>query len=88
LVINGRTGPWFSEGSMPQYRGKIGPGIKSEWVGGHRDGKVDSGFSEVKLGKGITFEMQIKKISFKKWTQHFATYRKHTPVTKTVTTSE
>jgi hypothetical protein len=37
-----------------------------EWVGwGAGGGGEDRGFSEGKLGKGITFEMQIKKISNK-----------------------
>jgi hypothetical protein len=36
-----------------------------EWVGWGAGGG-DRGFSEKKLGKGITFAMQIKKISNKK----------------------
>jgi hypothetical protein len=33
------------------------PGIKSGWVGEEEEGGRDRGFSEGKLGKGITFEM-------------------------------
>jgi hypothetical protein len=37
---------------------------KFEWVGGEQgEGAENSGFSEGKLGKGIIFEMYIKKIS-------------------------
>jgi hypothetical protein len=36
------------------------------WIGEHEEGAGDRGFSEGKLGKEITFEMQIKKISNKK----------------------
>jgi hypothetical protein len=32
LVINGRRGPWFCEGSMSQYCGMSGSGIGSGWV--------------------------------------------------------
>jgi hypothetical protein len=43
---------------MPQYRGMPGPGSRRGWVGEHREGEGDRGFSsERKLGKGITFEM-------------------------------
>jgi hypothetical protein len=42
---------------MPQYRGISGPGSRNRWVGKHGDGGGDRGFSERKLGKGITFEM-------------------------------
>jgi hypothetical protein len=38
----------------------------SGWVGEQGKGGWDRGFSEGKLGKGIIFEMQIKKISKKK----------------------
>jgi hypothetical protein len=51
---------------MPQYRAMPGPGSRSGWVGEQGEGEVDRGFSERKPGKGITFEMQIKKISNKK----------------------
>jgi hypothetical protein len=34
-----------------------GPGSGSGWVGSRRRGKRYRGFSERKLGKGITFEM-------------------------------
>jgi hypothetical protein len=36
------------------------------WVGEQGEGGRSNGFSEGKLGKGITFEMQIKKIYNKK----------------------
>jgi hypothetical protein len=39
-----------------------GPGIKSGWVGDQGEGGEDRRFSEGKLGKGIIFEMSIKKI--------------------------
>jgi hypothetical protein len=42
---------------MPQYRGVPGPGSRSGWVGEQEEGGEDRGFSEGKLGKGITFEM-------------------------------
>ena len=42
---------------MPQYRGIPEPGSKSGWVGEQGEGEGDRGFSEGKLGKGITFEM-------------------------------
>jgi hypothetical protein len=51
---------------MTQYRGMPGPGSWSGWVGEQRDGEGGRGFSEGKLGKGITFEIQIKKISNEK----------------------
>jgi hypothetical protein len=34
-----------------------GPGSGSGWVGEYREQGGDRGFSEGKLGKGITFEM-------------------------------
>jgi hypothetical protein len=42
---------------MPQYRRIPGPGSRTGWVA--EQGKLggDKGFSEGKLGKGITFEM-------------------------------
>jgi hypothetical protein len=42
---------------MPLYRGMPGPGSRSEWVSKQGEGRGDRGFSEGKLGKGITFEM-------------------------------
>jgi hypothetical protein len=42
---------------MPQYRGMPGSGSRSWWVGEQREMGEDKGFSERKLGKGITFEM-------------------------------
>jgi hypothetical protein len=53
-VINGRRGPRFCEGSMPQYRAMSGPRMGGLGAGG---GGEDKGFLEGKLGKGITFEM-------------------------------
>jgi hypothetical protein len=41
------------------------PKIGNRWVGELEEGGEDMGFSEGKLGKGITFEMKIKKISNK-----------------------
>jgi hypothetical protein len=43
-----------------------GSGSRNGWVGEQGDVEEDRGFSEGKLGKGITFEMQIRKISNKK----------------------
>jgi hypothetical protein len=40
-------------------------GIRSGSVGEQAEGGWDSGFKGVKRGKGITFEMQINKISNK-----------------------
>jgi hypothetical protein len=36
LVINGRRGPWFCEGLMPQCRGMPGQGVSGSvgWVDG------------------------------------------------------
>jgi hypothetical protein len=51
---------------MPQYRGMPGPRSGSGWVGEQGEVGENRGFSERKIGKGITFEMQIKKISNKK----------------------
>jgi hypothetical protein len=45
------------EGSVPQCRGMPGPGSRSGWVGEQGEVGGDRGFSERKLGKGITFEM-------------------------------
>jgi hypothetical protein len=42
---------------MPQYRGMSGPESRSGWVGEQREWGEDKGFSEGKLGKGVTFEM-------------------------------
>jgi hypothetical protein len=42
---------------MHQYRGVPGPGRRSRWVGKQGEGIAERGFSERKLGKGITFEM-------------------------------
>jgi hypothetical protein len=48
---------------MPQCRGLPGSGSRSGWVGEQGEQGWNRGFLEGKLGKGITFEMQIKKIS-------------------------
>jgi hypothetical protein len=45
---------------MPQYRGMPGPGSGSGWVGKQGEEGEDRGFSERKVGKGITFEMYVK----------------------------
>jgi hypothetical protein len=42
---------------MTQCRGMPGPGRGSGWVDEHGEWGGDRGFSEGKLGKGITFEM-------------------------------
>jgi hypothetical protein len=42
---------------MPQYRGMPGPESGSGWVGEQGKQGGNRGFSEVKLGKGKTFEM-------------------------------
>jgi hypothetical protein len=52
---------------MSQYRGMPGQGSRSGWIGDQGEGRWDRGFSEEKPGKGISFEMLIKKISNKKY---------------------
>jgi hypothetical protein len=42
---------------MLHYRGMSGPGSRSGWVGKQGEVGGDTGFSEGKLGKEITFEM-------------------------------
>jgi hypothetical protein len=42
---------------MTQYRGMPDPGSESGLVGEQGEGGEDRGYSEGKLGKGITFEM-------------------------------
>jgi hypothetical protein len=42
---------------MPQYRGIPGPRSRSGWVGEQGVGVRDREFLEMKIGKGITFEM-------------------------------
>jgi hypothetical protein len=42
---------------MFQYRGMPRPGSGSGWVGNPGEGGVDRGFSGMKLGKGLAFEM-------------------------------
>jgi hypothetical protein len=43
-----------------------GPGSRCGWVGEQGERGGDRGVLEEKPGKGVTFEMQIKKISNKK----------------------
>jgi hypothetical protein len=42
---------------MSQYRIMPGPGSGSGWFGEQGEGVGNRGFSEMKLGKGITFEI-------------------------------
>ena len=42
---------------MPQCRGMPGQRSKSRWVGEQCEEGWDRGVLEVKLGKGVTFEM-------------------------------
>jgi hypothetical protein len=42
---------------MLQYRGMPGLGNGSRWIGEQGEEGRDRGFSEGKLGNGITFEM-------------------------------
>ena len=49
--------PFDYERSKPQYRKMPRPGIRRGWIGEHKEGVKDRGFSGEKLGKGITFEM-------------------------------
>jgi hypothetical protein len=58
--------PWSFEGSMLQYRGIPEPGIGVGGLGNRGRGGGDRRFSEGKLGRGITFEMKIKKITTRK----------------------
>ena len=51
---------------MPQCRGIPGQGSKSEWIGEQGERGCNWGFFGGNPGKGITFEMKIKKISNKK----------------------
>ena len=59
--INGKGGAWSCEGLMPQCRGMLGRGGRSKLV--HRGAPSQKqgkrgwyrGFTEEKLGKGITF---------------------------------
>jgi hypothetical protein len=64
--INGSRGSWSCEGYTPQCRGMPGQGSRSGWVGEQEEEGWDKRSSEGKPGKGITFEMLIKKISNKK----------------------
>jgi hypothetical protein len=51
--------------NMPQYRGMPGPGSRSVWVGEQGEQGGHRVFVEGKPGKGITFEIKIKKTSNK-----------------------
>ena len=51
---------------MPQYRGMLGQGSRSQWVGEQAEGGWDKSFPDGKQKRGIPFEMKIKKISNKK----------------------
>jgi hypothetical protein len=50
---------------MSQYWRMSGPGSRSGFVGDQEEAGGDRGFLEVKLGKEIIFEMEIKKIAKK-----------------------
>jgi hypothetical protein len=52
LEINGRRGPWFCEGSMPQCRGMPGQEIRSVWVGEQEEGDGIEGFQRGDEEKG------------------------------------
>jgi hypothetical protein len=54
LDISGRRGPWSCEGSMPQCSEMPGQGSRSGRDGEQGKRGWDRGFSERKLGKGIT----------------------------------
>ena len=54
-------GSWSCKDYMLQHRGMPGPGNGSGL--GSRAGEGYRGFSKRKLGKGIAFEMKMKKIS-------------------------
>jgi hypothetical protein len=51
---------------MSQYRGIPGPGSRSVWVGEQWEGRGYREFSERKLGKGLAFEMEMKRTCNKK----------------------
>jgi len=62
-----RKSPWSCEGSFPQYRGCQSSEVGvSGWEGAHPHKSRGRGTGVGKQGKGITFEMQIHKISNKK----------------------
>jgi hypothetical protein len=46
--ISESRGPWSSDGSMPQGKGKPGQGSRSGWVSEYGEGKWGRGFSERK----------------------------------------
>ena len=69
LDINGRRGPWFWKGLMPQWREMPGWGGRSGWGAEeppHRSSGMGRRFLERKPGKGIPFEMYINKIPNKR----------------------
>ena len=57
MVINGRRGPWFCEGLMPQCRGMPGPGSGNVWDGEQGEKQGDRASLEGKLGTGTTLKM-------------------------------
>ena len=63
MDINGRRGPLFCEALMFHGRGMPRPGSGGSSAGEERLGGEQGRFLDWKLGKGITFEMLIKKIS-------------------------
>jgi hypothetical protein len=73
LVIKGRRGRWSCKGLMLQCRERPGPGSRSGWVGEQGQEGRDRGILEGKRRKGITFEMEIRKISNKTHTQRIWT---------------
>jgi hypothetical protein len=60
LVSHHWEDPWSCKLYMPQYRGMPGPRSGSEWVGEQGAGRVQGTF-------GIALEMEMKKISNKKF---------------------
>ena len=58
VLFRGRRGPWSWEGYMTQYRGLLGAGSRSGWVGEQGEGRGIGGFwrgnlERVYLHKGI-----------------------------------
>ena len=49
--------PLVLQRSYAQYRDMPGPGSRSGWVDKKGEWRGNMGYSEGKLGKGITFEM-------------------------------
>jgi hypothetical protein len=76
-----RRVPWSCEGYMPQYRGMpgLGTGVGGLVSMGRGEEDRRREFSEGKSGKGITFEMSIKKISNKIY-KYILIYDTHTHI--------